>query len=60
MPDRESRRKTKWQAKVRRVRGVTRQETQGMLSENKKKKCAADLAVLENDQGKMKSSIKNM
>ena len=54
VPDRESGRRTKWLAKVRRVRRVTRQETHGMLSENKKKKCAADLAALENDQWKMK------
>ena len=36
VPDRESGRKTKWLAKVRRVRIVTQQETHGMLSENKK------------------------
>ena len=50
VPDRESRRKTKWRVKVRRVRRVAQQVTHGMLSENKEKKCTDDLAVLDNDQ----------
>ena len=40
------------------MRRVTQQETHGMLSENKKKKCVKDLAVFENDQWNLKSSIK--